>query len=116
MSLILSIIKYYYIINFIHINLAYYVLRKYYRKITYKEKETGKEISIQEKYAPLVPTDSINYFSFVFFGMIFYPIRLILFLLIFNALYLHLKILKLIYKNHEKDENQRIKIERAASF
>ena len=116
MSVILSILKYYYIINFIHTNLAYYVLRKYYRKITYKEKETGKEISVQEKYAPLVPTDSINYFSFVFFGMVFYPIRNIFFLIIFYTLPLHIKILKLIYKNHETDENQRKKIERAASF
>ena len=116
MSLIFSIIKYYYIIAFIHINLAFYVLRKYYRKITYKEKETGKEISVQEKYAPLIPSDSIHYFSFVFIGMIFYPIRSIFFLIIFYALSLHIKILKLIYKNHEIDENQRKKIERAASF
>ena len=116
MSVILSIIKYYYIINFIHTNLAYYVLRKYYRDVKYKEKETGKEISIQEKYAPFVPTDSINYFSFVFFGMVFYPIRNIFFLIIFYTLPLHIKILKLIYKNHEKDENQRKKIENAASF
>ena len=116
MSVILSIIKYYYIINFINTNLAYYVLRKYYRDVKYKEKETGKEISIQEKYAPFVPTDSINYFSFVFFGMVFYPIRNIFFLIIFYTLPLHIKILKLIYKNHEKDENQRKKIENAASF
>ena len=116
MSVILSIIKYYCILNFIHTNLAYYVLRKYYRDITYKEKETGKEISVQEKYAPFVPTDSINYFSFVFCGIIFSPLRNIFFLIIFYALPLHVEILKLIYKNHEKDENQRKKIERAASF
>jgi len=98
------------------LNITYYTLNKYYKKIKYKEKETGKEIDIQEKYAPLVPIDSLNYFSFITIGIIIFPIRLVLVLSTFYILKINLKILKLIYKNHEKDENQRKKIEKATYF
>ena len=116
MSVLLKIILFYYIAHFIFLNIAYYILKKYYKKITYKEKETGKEILIQEKYAPLVPNDSLNYFSFIFIGTIFFPIRIYAVLLLFYILSLHIKILKLINKDYEKDESKRKKIEKAAYF
>ena len=103
-------------ISFCFLNYAYYILNKYYKSIKYKEKITGKEIDINEKYAPLVPHDSINYFSFVFLGTILLPTRLLLFYLIFFLLNLHLKILKIIYINQEKDEKQRKKLEEANNF
>ena len=34
----------------VFLNYIYFGLKKYYKKIKYKEKETGKEIDIQEKY------------------------------------------------------------------
>ena len=101
---------------FIHLIYSFYVLKKYYRHIKYKEKETGKEKDIQEKFAPLVPIDNINCFSFIFIGSIIFPIRLLLVLGSYYILKFHLKILKLIYKNHEKDQSQRIKLEKATSF
>jgi hypothetical protein len=103
MSALFKIILYYFIIHFLFLNIAFYILKKYYKRITYKEKETGKEISIQEKYAPLVPNDSLNYFPFIFIGTIFFPLRIYIVLLLFYILSLHIKILKLFYKNYEKD-------------
>ena len=116
MSALFKIILYYFIIHFLFLNIAFYILKKYYKRITYKEKETGKEISIQEKYAPLVPNDSLNYFPFISIGTIFFPLRIYIVLLLFYILSLHIKILKLFYKNYEKDESQRKKIEKAAYF
>jgi len=116
MLLIYIILLVIYVGFFIFLNITYYTLNKYYKKIKYKEKETGKEIDIQEKYAPLVPIDSLNYFSFITIGIIIFPIRLVLVLSTFYILKINLKILKLIYKNHEKDENQRKKIEKATYF
>lgn len=114
--MLLVVILVYYVGCFIFLNFTYYTLNKYYKKIKYKEKETGKEIDIQEKYAPLVPIDSLNYFSFITIGIIVFPIRIVLVLSTFFFLKINLKILKLIYKNHERDENQRKKIEKAAYF
>ena len=116
MSALFKIILYYFFIHFLFLNIAFYILKKYYKRITYKEKETGKEISIQEKYAPLVPNDSLNYFPFIFIGTIFFPLRIYIVLLLFYILSFHIKILKLFYKNYEKDESQRKKIEKAAYF
>ena len=101
---------------FLFLNYAFYVLKKYYRHIKYKEKETGKEIDIQERFAPLVPVDKLNYFSFIFIGTLLFPIRFILVLLSYYCLKFHLKILKLIYRNQETDPKQRKKIENATYF
>ena len=106
----------YHLIMTIFIVYAYFVLKKYYRHIKYKEKETGKEIDIQDKFAPLVPKDNITFFSFVRIGSLIFPIRIILVLGSFYILRIHLKILKFIYKNHEKDPKQREKIEKATNF
>ena len=116
MSFILGIILFYYVFCFLFLSYTYYVLKKYYRHIKYKEKETGKEVDIQEKFAPLVPLDHLNYFSFVFIGIVVFPIRLILVYLTYHCLIINLKILKLIYKNHEANEKQHQKLERAAHF
>ena len=64
MSILKIIIFYsiYHLIMTIFIVYAYFVLKKYYRHIKYKEKETGKEIDIQDKFAPLVPKDNITFF------------------------------------------------------
>jgi len=105
-----------YLIAFVFLNYTYYVLKKYYKDIKYKEKETGNEISIQHKYAPYVPIDKLNYIEFVGFGTLLLPIRLPLVLLSFFILELNLKLLKLIYKNHEKDQLQRKIIEKATNF
>ena len=106
----------YYLFFFVLLNYAFYTLNKYYKKIKYKEKETGKEIDIQEKYAPLVPNDSLNYFSFISIGIITFPIRIFIILFIFYCLKINLKILKLIYRSHESNENQRLKLEKATYF
>ena len=106
----------YHFILFIFIIYSYYVLKKYYRHIKYKEKETGKEKDIQEKFAPLVPIDNIDCFSYIIIGSLIFPIRLLLVLGTYYILKFHLKILKIIYKNHEKDEKQRAKIEKAVNF
>ena len=106
----------YHLITIILLAYGYFVLKKYYKHIKYKEKETGKEIDIQEKFAPLVPIDNLNFFSFLIIGSLIFPIRLILVLGSFYILRIHLKILKFIYKNHEKDPKQREKIEKATYF
>ena len=116
MSVLLTIILIYYFIIFLYLNYSYYVLKKYYRHIKYKEKETGKEIDIQEKFAPLVPLDNLNYFSFVFIGILVFPIRVNIGFIIYYSFILNVKILKLIYKNHQTDQNQRKKIEAATYF
>lgn len=119
MSILKIIIILYSIHHFIFTILlayGYFILKRYYRHIKYKEKETGKEIDIQEKFAPLVPKDNINFFSFFIIGSLFFPIRVILVLGSFYILRIHLKILKYIYKNHEKDPKQREKIEKATYF
>jgi len=59
---ILFIIYICFIISFLFLNYTYYILKKYYRHIKYKEKGTEKEIDIQTIYAPLVPIDNLNYF------------------------------------------------------
>ena len=116
LKLILLIYSFIHFISFIFIVYSYYILKKYYRRIKYKEKETGKEKDIQEKYAPLVPIDNINCFSYIIIGSLLFPIRLILFIIINYMLQFHLKILKLIYKNQEKNPKEREKIENAAYF
>ena len=113
---IIFIILNIFLISFLFLNYAYYILKKYYRHIKYKEKETGKEIDIQIKYAPLVPIDKLNYFEFVIIGNFIFPLRLPFVLLSYFFLKLHLKILKLIYKNHEKNKKEREKFEKAANF
>ena len=116
MQIMIIFLFIYYLSHFLFLNYTYYILNKYYKKIRYKEKETGKEINIQEKYAPLVPIDNINYFSFMIIGLLVFPIRIFIVLLIYFLLKLNLKILKLIYKNHEKNEKQRQKLEKATYF
>ncbi|KAL6631933.1 hypothetical protein U3516DRAFT_838967 [Neocallimastix sp. 'constans'] len=105
-----------YLIAFVCLNYAYYILKKYYKHKIYKEKETGNEFDIQYKFAPLVPIDNLNYFEFVGIGTLLLPIRLPLVLLSYFMLKLNLKILKIIYKNHEHDKFQRKKIENATNF
>ena len=112
---ILFLSLYYFITLIIFIN-SYFVLKKYYRNIKYKEKETGKEKDLKEKFEPLIPIDNINGFSYILIGSLIFPLRLILVLSIHYILKFNLKILKLIYKNHEKDEKQRIKIEKITHF
>ena len=107
----------YYLLCFLFLNYIYfYKFKKYYKKIKYKEKETGKEIDIQDKYAYLVPKDNLNYFSFVIIGLLLFPIRFLLMNCALNFLKIHLKILKYLYKNHETNENQRLKFEKAVYF
>ena len=113
-SIIILIILYF--LSFCFLNYTFYILNKYYKRIKYKEKITGKEIDVQEKFAPFVPNDTINYFSLVIIGTIIFPIRLFLIFIALNILKMHLKILKIIYKNHEKDEKQRRKLEKATNF
>ena len=52
----------------------------------------------------------------VFHRFFFFPIRILFVLGSFYILRLHLKILKFIYKNHEKDPKQREKLEKATNF
>ena len=114
--MIFEIIFSVHLIFFLFLNYAYYILKKYYRHIKYKEKETGKEIDIQVKFAPLAPVDKINYIEFVGIGTLIFPIRLPFVLLSYFILKINLKILKLIYKNNEKTESQRKKFEKATNF
>lgn len=95
---------------------GYYILKKYYRHIKYKKKEDGKEIDIQDKFAPLVPIDNFNFCPYIFIASIIFPIRILLVLGSYCLLRIHLKILKLIYTNHEKDRKQREKLENATKF
>ena len=56
MHIIIIFIIVSYLLFFLFLNRIYFVLRKYYKKITYKEKETGKEIDIEEKFPYMVPS------------------------------------------------------------
>ena len=116
MHIIIIFIIVSYLLFFLFLNRIYFVLRKYYKKITYKQKETGKEIDIEEKFPYIVPKDSLNYFSLVIIGLLVFPIRLFLLHIFCTIIKIHLKILKYIYINHEKDEKQRLKLEKAVYF
>ena len=116
MHIIITFIIVCYLLFFLFLNRVYFALRKYYKKITYKEKETGKEIDIEEKFPYMVPKDNFSYFSIVIIGILVFPIRLFLFRILCLIFKIHLKILKRIYINHEKDEKQRLKLEKAAYF
>ena len=103
-------------ISFLFINYLYFRLKKYYKHIIYKEKNTGKELDIQDKYACFVPRDKLEYFPFVFIGTIFFPIRLIIIFSILYILKFNLLLWKIIYRNHATDKNQREKIENIVKF
>eukprot|EP00833_Pecoramyces_ruminatium_P012020 jgi/Orpsp1_1/1186052/evm.model.c7180000096645.1 len=105
-----------YLIVFIFLNYTYYVLKKYYRHIKYREKETGNEIDIQNKFAPYVPIDKLNYIELVGIGTLLFPIRLPLVLLTYFILKINIRILKLLNKNHEQNQLQRRKIEKITNF
>ena len=78
----------------------------FYRPLKYKDKETGKEIDLNEKYDAFHPYDPINYFEFIFFGIFLFPIRGIICFLICICLNLNLKYLKYKYKNIDTDPSQ----------
>jgi lysophosphatidylcholine acyltransferase/lyso-PAF acetyltransferase len=102
MSLFLFLF-FYFSITFVVLNYIYLRLIVFYRPIKYKDKETGKEIDLGEKYDPFRPYDPINYFEFILFGLFLFPIRAILSLLICIFLCLNLKYLKYKYKNLDTD-------------
>ncbi|ORX52074.1 hypothetical protein BCR36DRAFT_411527 [Piromyces finnis] len=116
MGNVVAIIIAIYLITFIFLNYAYYILKKYYKHIKYKDNETGNEVDIQYKFAPLVPIDHLHYIEFVGIGTLLFPIRLPFVLLSYFLLKLNLKLLKLIYKNHEKNQLHRKKFEKATHF
>ena len=96
-SLILFL-KWYFSITFLTLNFIYYKLNVFYRSLKYKDKETGKEIDLNEKYDAFHPYDPINYFEFILFGIFLFPIRGIICFLICICLNLNLKYLKYKYK------------------
>ena len=119
MSILNIIIITYSIINLICgvlLIYSYFILKRYYKHIKYKEKETGKERDLLERFAPLVPIDNINFFSYIIIGQLIFPIRIFLVLGTYYILRFHIKILKFIYRNHEKDPKQRQKIEKVTHF
>ena len=103
-------------LSFLFLNYLYYRLKKYYKHIIYKEKKTGKEIDIQDKYACFVPIDKLEYIPFVFVGTIIFPFRIIIAFSIFFFFFFHLMLSKIIYKNHASDKSQRKKIENIIKF
>ena len=115
-TIILIIYSIYHFICILVLIYGFYVLKKYYRHIKYKEKEKEDLIDIQDKFAPLVPIDKFNFCPYILIGAIIFPIRVILVLGSYYLLKLHLKILKLIYKNHETEQDQREKLEKATHF
>ena len=102
MSLIFFLFIYFSIV-FIILNYIYLTLIVFYRSIKYKDKETGKEIDLGEKYDPFRPYDPINYTQFILMGLFLFPIRGILSLLICIFLCLNLKYLKHKYNNLDND-------------
>jgi len=102
MSLIFFLFIYFSIV-FIILNYIYLRLIVFYRSIKYKDKETGKEIDLGEKYDPFRPYDPINYTQFILVGLFLFPIRGILSLLICILLCLNLKYLKHKYNNLDND-------------
>ena len=93
-------------ITLVVLNYIYFRLKVFYRKITYKDKETGKIIDLGEKYDPFRPYDPIHYFQFISFGFFLFPIRAITSFLICIGLCLNLKYLKYKYNNLDKDPHQ----------
>ena len=93
----------YFFITFIILNYIYFRLTVFYRQIKYKDKETGKEIDVGEKYDPFRPYDPINYTNFILFGLFLFPIRAISSFLVCIFLCLNLKYLKCKYKNLSTD-------------
>ncbi len=71
-----------------------------------KDKETGKEIDIHEKYDAFRPYDPINYYQYMLSGIILFPIRAILCFLDCVFYLIHLKILKLFYKHTATDPKE----------
>ena len=105
MTLILFFLIYF-IVFFFVLDYIYKRLSVFYEKRIVKDKESGKEIDLGDKYDPFRPYDPINYFQFMLTGLIFFPIRGILSLTDCILYSLHLKILKIFYKHMDTDPKE----------
>lgn len=94
-------------ISFLLTNFLYLKLRMYYKKIKYKDPNTGKLLSLNEKFAPFVPHDAIYYPTFILSGTILFLYRSLASLLECFLFMVHLKILRKLYKNPETNPEHR---------
>lgn len=96
----------YFIVTFLFLSYLYKRLSVFYEKRIVKDKESGKEIDLGEKYDPFRPYDPINYLQFMTTGLIFFPIRALLSLTDCILYCIHLKILKLLYKHMDTNPKE----------
>ncbi len=106
----------YFLLTFIFLNYIYIRLKVFYSKIKFKDPKTDKIIDLNEKYAPFMPHDPFNYFSFILFGLLLFPIRAILSLLDCVFFDWNLKIVRLFYHHCDTDPKQAECISKIVKF
>ena len=106
----------YFISNFIILNILYLKVRKYYRPLTYKDKETGKIIDVHKLYEPFSAKDKFSYWKMMLGGIFFFPIKFAILLSIIIMFMIHLRIFSFFYSNQDKDKSQYEKLSKIMKF
>ena len=114
MSLLFFII--YFGLVFIFLNILYSQLVVYYRPLTYKDKKTGKIVDVHKLYEPFQSKDELKYWKFILCGMILFPIKFSLDILLIIIFMFRLKIFSMFYKNQDTDKEQFAKLKKIMRF
>ena len=106
----------YFLFGFIIVNILYLKVRVYYRPLTYKDKKTGKIVDVHKLYEPFQTKDELSYWKMMVGGLIMFPIRFVILILVIIFFMIHLKIFSLFYKKQDTDKSQYAKLSRIMKF
>ena len=106
----------YFLFGFIIVNILYLKVRVYYRPLTYKDKKTGKIVDVHKLYEPFQTKDELSYWKMMVGGLIMFPIRFVILMLVIIFFMIHLKIFSLFYKKQDTDKSQYAKLSRIMKF